>query len=429
MSSEPSNTSDTSTHFQDLLKDLNFGVKSGRKRKHCGPIEPYLHAARWFPLAIDPFSSLENVLYEGMEAEFSELREDTLDQSEESSNSRDKELCIKQYHELVKLVPTFSDIISGFEKVPSAMDNFIHALSSAASDARSDDTGSLMREGLAYMLKNPGVDQFNPPLLRQHGKIACGWNHPQTARLLCPMRMLDKFDSDPSSFMDKVKEGEITITAAKLPAFLYDESMLDPTRKRQGCLRGYYLKRVFRHIFTGPTSAILANAHKGTKAPKGRMHGMTSPLPRAIAYAAVQAYFQLSSATQWRQQIEDFDVVLFYDRVVDMFEGNPNAQWVEETLNHWKSETPGLLHRGRSRSRTDAGLHAFDDSEDDMDNFFDSDERSPNNEEQGSEGGTARSSGNADNLHAALNSNGSVHQVTPTAAQPTRTQHKKKGRR
>ncbi|KAG1865605.1 hypothetical protein C8R48DRAFT_557262, partial [Suillus tomentosus] len=120
-----------------------------------------------------------------------------------------------------------------------------------------------------------------------------------------------------------------------LPAFLYDESMLDPTRKRQGCLRGYYLKRVFCHIFTGPSSTISANAHKGNKAPKGRMHGMTSPLPRAIAYAAVQAYFQLSSATQWRQQIEDFDLVLFYDRVVDMFEGNPNGQWVEETLIHW----------------------------------------------------------------------------------------------
>jgi hypothetical protein len=123
----------------------------------------------------------------------------------------------------------------------------------------------------------------------------------------------------------------------------------------------------------------------------------------------------------------------------------------------------------------------FDDSEDDMDNFFDSDERSPNNREQGSEGrtgssgdadnreqgsegatrssgnadnreqdseGGTRSSGNADNLHGiqfsrilivaitnlhsdptALNSNGSGHQVTPTAAQPTRTARKKKGRR
>jgi hypothetical protein len=133
-------------------------------------------------------------------------------------------------------------------------------LSCASNDARSDDTGSLMREGLIYMLKMPEADQFNPPLLKQHGKIARGWNHPQTARLLCPMRMLDIFDNDPPlvmlmlfvrwhvtshrSFMDKVKEGQINITAAKFPLFLYDESMLDPTRKSQGCLWGYYLKRV-----------------------------------------------------------------------------------------------------------------------------------------------------------------------------------------
>lgn len=52
-----------------------------------GPNEPYLHAARWFPLVIDPFAVLEDVLYEGMEAEFSELRADTSDQSEEASGS------------------------------------------------------------------------------------------------------------------------------------------------------------------------------------------------------------------------------------------------------------------------------------------------------------------------------------------------------
>lgn len=51
-----------------------------------GPIQLYLHAARWFPLGIDPFTSLEDVLYEGIEAEFSESREDTPDQPKEASN-------------------------------------------------------------------------------------------------------------------------------------------------------------------------------------------------------------------------------------------------------------------------------------------------------------------------------------------------------
>ncbi|KAG2081110.1 hypothetical protein BD769DRAFT_1399276 [Suillus cothurnatus] len=167
------------------------------------------------------------------------------------------------------------------------------------------------------MLKSPESDQFNPSLLKHHGKIARGWNHPQTARLLCPMRM---------SFMEKVKEGQIKITATKLPTFLYDESMFDPAKKSQGCLRGYYLKLL-------PSTRMLAG---GTKAPKGRIHGMTSPLPRAIAYAAVQAYFQLSSANIWYQEIGDFDIVDLYDRVVEMFEGNTNQTWVKETLQHWK---------------------------------------------------------------------------------------------
>jgi hypothetical protein len=84
---------------------------------------------------------------------------------------------------------------------------------------------------------------------------------------------------------------------------------------------------------------------------------MTSPLPRAIAYAAVQvgfasnshtdesridqhffkAYFQLSSTNLWCQEIEDLDLVDLYDRIVEMFEGNANKTWVDETLQHWKA--------------------------------------------------------------------------------------------
>ncbi|KAG1732049.1 hypothetical protein EDB19DRAFT_1831488 [Suillus lakei] len=322
---------------------------------------------------------LEDVLYEGMEAEFAELQGNcTSSQSEEDVNSCQKKSYIKQYNELVKLVPTFSSIISEFEKAPSAMDNFIHALSSAANDARSDDTGSLTREGLTYMLKNPESDQFNPSLLKHHGKIARGWNHPQTARLLCPMRMLSTFDADSQSFMEKVKEGQIKITAAKLPTFLYDESMFDPAKKVK-VVFGDTISNVFRHIFTGPSSALNPNARRGTKIPKGRIHGMTSPLPRAIAYAAVQAYFQLSSSNIWCQEIEDLDLVDLYDRVVDMFEGNTNRNgWKKCSSIGNHNEAPGLQQRRHTRAKTDAGSRVDDDdSEDDMDGFFDSEEHSP----------------------------------------------------
>jgi hypothetical protein len=58
------------------------------------------------------------------------------------------------------------------------------------------------------------------------------------------------------------------------------------------------------------------------------------------------------------------------------------------TLIHIRNrETPGLVQRGRSRARVE--LYTFD-SEDDMDGFFDSDERSPNSgdSEQNSQGAT-----------------------------------------
>jgi hypothetical protein len=39
-------------------------------RSDPDPMAPYINAARWFPLAIDPFADLRSVLLDGMEAEF-----------------------------------------------------------------------------------------------------------------------------------------------------------------------------------------------------------------------------------------------------------------------------------------------------------------------------------------------------------------------
>jgi len=39
-----------------------------------------------------------------------------------------------------------------------------------------------------------------------------------------------------------------------------------------------------------------------------------------------KAYFQLSSATLWCQEIQYLDLVDLYDRIVGMFEGNTNKK-------------------------------------------------------------------------------------------------------
>ncbi len=45
--------------------------------------------------------------------------------------------------------------------------------------------------------------------------------------------------------------------------------------------------QVFRHIFTGPSSA-LGKPTRATKDPKAILHGLTAVTGRTIAYAAVQ---------------------------------------------------------------------------------------------------------------------------------------------
>ncbi|KAG1877323.1 hypothetical protein F4604DRAFT_1680344 [Suillus subluteus] len=142
------------------------------------------------------------------------------------------------------------------------------------------------------------------------------------------------------AFMDGVKEGRIHITANKLPSFIYDEAMYDGMQKVWGACEATISSRF---------SVISSQDH--------------------------QAYFQLSSAMQWCKIIDKFDLIELYNRILTMFKDNDaGASWIKETIKHWKVETPGLLQWGRTWARTNEGGNSNEDSEDDMDIFFDSDE-------------------------------------------------------
>ena len=68
-------------------------------------------------------------------------------------------------------------------------------LSSAANSARSDDSGSL-KKCVEYILPNPQVHCIEPPIGGGQTKTIRGFNHFQTARLLCPKRRLSSFEKD-----------------------------------------------------------------------------------------------------------------------------------------------------------------------------------------------------------------------------------------
>lgn len=87
--------------------------------------------------------------------------------------------------------------------------------------------------------------------------------------------------------MDRVRDGSIQITDEDLPSFLYEsETAYDEENEDMGLFRGFLLVRVYRHIFTGPSSAM--NPTVKVNKSKARKFKLTEVTGRTIAYASVQ---------------------------------------------------------------------------------------------------------------------------------------------
>jgi len=93
-----------------------------------------------------------------------------------------------------------------------------------------------------------------------------------------------------SHFLDRVEDGTIQITDEDFPSFLYEsDTAYDEENEDIGLFRGFLLVRVFRHIFTGPSSAMDPRA-KANKY-KAKKFKLTKVTGRTIAYACVQVRY------------------------------------------------------------------------------------------------------------------------------------------
>jgi hypothetical protein len=111
--------------------------------------------------------------------------------------------------------------------------------------------------------------------------------------------------------MDEVINGRIKLRASQFPSFLYDSEIdYDPNAPEEGFLRGSVLVRVcasllhrffscinsiykvYRHIFTGPGTALTGKTYKTVKGGKAKIHRQTEVTPETIAYAAVMVSFE-----------------------------------------------------------------------------------------------------------------------------------------
>ncbi|KAM6489577.1 hypothetical protein JOM56_014996, partial [Amanita muscaria] len=177
-------------------------------------------------------------------------------------------------------------------------------------------------------------------------KMEWGWNNTITARFLCPMRLISKFDVDPESFRERVQSGKRAIKASDYPMFLYDESKYTPGDISSGLFQGPLLLRFYRHVFTGPSSWKTGSSGGGREA-RGIMNKLKAPTPRTIAYVAIMVRWALSSSTKFLNNDQGFNLVDFYQNILMTFNERVNfdddyevdqitTEWITTTLRWWK---------------------------------------------------------------------------------------------
>lgn len=355
MSYSSSNPLSGEAHTSEKRAFATSLTATGRKRHKASTFEHYLTAARWVPRTMDPFVPMSHILWAGLDYE-ARRQGDNTNVYTKGWNPDDAAYNLSLYHQLVEHSPSDPSLPELLDKLRDTdgetLERFISEMHEATIGARSDDCGSLKHEALQdYVPSDPSDPScaLIPPLPKQKLKDDRGFNHPMLAALLCPRRELELFEVDPD-FIHRLRDGTFPVYADQWPAFLYDSSNdfeYDPDNLDHGLLRGYFLERVYKHIFTSRSSARAAPAI-GNGGPKGcnvALHNMDSVTPRSIAYAAVIARFTICRLSEWARTDANFDFQKFYYDLVNLFETEDedvkDEEWCADTLRWWNMHVFG----------------------------------------------------------------------------------------
>ncbi|KAG1730881.1 hypothetical protein EDB19DRAFT_1641082 [Suillus lakei] len=180
-----------------------------------------------------------------------------------------------------------------------------------------------------------------PDSKESHAKM--GLNHPQLARMLCPIKHLMEYQKLPSQFLcrtkNKIESGEIKMDARGWPALLYKGKVagesFDQQNMQDGLFEGYIVERVLKHILTGPSSALAGDDFHISNTCNASLHGMMSFEAEHIAYGAVQARSSISSRDKWSENDGAFSYRKFYYRIIDVIRNPPDEAWAAAILQHY----------------------------------------------------------------------------------------------
>ncbi|KAF7972040.1 hypothetical protein HWV62_19169 [Athelia sp. TMB] len=177
-------------------------------------------------------------------------------------------------------------------------------------------------------LTKPGVPLI-PPLYR-NSKSERGYNHPITGRLLCPAG----WDWEDPNVVEGLQSGVTKLLGEHWPVFIYGDNTCNPEDPWKGAFRGSLLVKMYRHIFTFPSSVDLQEP-KANQSGNVCIHGMTKATLASITYVATQVQFALSSHSVFSRSNCVTDTEQSYNTCMDLFLDKDDLAEINMLLLWW----------------------------------------------------------------------------------------------
>ncbi|KAJ2925902.1 hypothetical protein H1R20_g11201, partial [Candolleomyces eurysporus] len=220
-------------------------------------------------------------------------------------------------------VPNFAEAINNPK--PEEVKHFLAQIQHSGNDARGDDIHE-MKAGAADW-----INRWNPPpdvQLDPNDRAGRGLQHDLCGRLLSSI----EHNWDDAEVRAKIRNFEPGFGLGPLARALYAGYTGSTARVEAGYLRSMMLVKAYQYIFTSPASARTVNDVASTLKVNNQV------TPRAIAYAAIQLLFALSSAPHWTDEHEGLDFRNVYYHIVDFFENvedDPESKKMAQDLLKW----------------------------------------------------------------------------------------------
>ncbi|KAG1793808.1 hypothetical protein EV424DRAFT_1649225 [Suillus variegatus] len=360
-------------------------------KKGSGPTrsgrEECMHVARWIPRGIDMFVILKDTFHIARYMEAEEAAKTSTKSEDEDLKREQKDALsivtkdaqerhLKTYQRILFSAPHLQTLIRGRHnrtKLETELNSILSEMQEIIGQIRSEDASHLKPFIGNYAVAQPEVKGLEPLIFSENKKFRArmGVNHPQLAGMSCLVKHVNAYHADPKKVQEQLQNGEIRMNAGAWPALAYPGDPpgvdFDVEDIQEGLLRGHLLKRVLRHIYTSPSSALIDNGELSvTCSGNAELHGMYKVEAKHIAYALVQSRFGISSRDKWQETDGNYSYRDAYYRTIKAIREPFDEAWAEELLEWWNKTVFGnkrddedlILMRKQSAKRAAAQVQS-----------------------------------------------------------------------